>query len=83
MKGMMKITPLKNLRLRTGMSLKQFSLYFEISFRTMQNWELGYRQCPEYLLKLMEYKLINEAMTIEPLEEESTNKETIESTTKK
>lgn len=47
----------KELREQSGMNLKQFSEYFEIPYRTIQNWEGGQRTCPEYLLKLMEYKL--------------------------
>ena len=50
----------KDLRQQSGMNLKQFSNYFEIPYSTIQNWEGGHRQCPEYLLKLMQYKLENE-----------------------
>ncbi len=50
----------KGLRERSGMGRGQFAEYFEIPYRTVQNWELGLRECPEYLLKLMEYKLVNE-----------------------
>lgn len=47
----------KKIRHRSGMSRKEFGEYFEIPYRTVQNWELGLRECPEYLLKLMKYKL--------------------------
>lgn len=47
----------KELRKQSGMNLTQFSKYFNIPYRTIQNWERGERQCPEYLLELMEYKL--------------------------
>ena len=50
----------KELREASGMNLKQFSDYFNIPYRTIQNWEGERRQCPEYLMDLMEYKLINE-----------------------
>ena len=50
----------KELREESGMSRGQFAEYFEIPYRTVQNWELGLRECPEYLLKLMQYKLDNE-----------------------
>ena len=50
----------KELREGSGMSRGQFSEYFEIPYRTVQNWELGLRECPDYLLKLMQYKLVNE-----------------------
>lgn len=52
----------KDLRQRSGMSQKRFSEYFGIPYPTIQNWDLGRRNCPEYLLKLMEYKLKNEKM---------------------
>lgn len=52
----------KELRLQSGMNLTQFAAYFEISYRTMQHWEGGSRQCPGYLLALMEYKLRNEGV---------------------
>lgn len=50
----------KELRERSGMSRQQFIEYFNIPYRTIQSWELGDRQCPEYLLALMEYKLRHE-----------------------
>jgi DNA-binding transcriptional regulator YiaG len=50
----------KELRQQSGMNLKQFSEYFEIPYRTAQNWDSEVRHCPEYLLKLMQYKLQNE-----------------------
>lgn len=48
---------LKNLRASTGMNRKAFAEYFGIPYRTMQDWELGNRQMPEYLLRLMVYKV--------------------------
>lgn len=50
----------KELREQSGMARGQFAEYFEIPYRTVQNWELGLRVCPDYLLKLMQYKLVNE-----------------------
>lgn len=46
-----------NLRKETGMNRKQFCEYFGIPYRTMTDWELGNRQMPEYLLRLMKYKV--------------------------
>ena len=56
---------LKELRLASGMKRKEFAEYFEINYRTVQKWELDSsspesRKCPEYLLKLMKYKLEKE-----------------------
>ena len=47
----------KEIRQASGMNLKQFSEYFGIPYRTIQHWEQGTRQCPEYLLNLIQYKL--------------------------
>ncbi|MCR4754481.1 MAG: helix-turn-helix domain-containing protein [Lachnospiraceae bacterium] len=47
---------LLKLREDTGMNRRQFSEYFGIPYRTIQDWELGNRRMPEYLLRLMVYK---------------------------
>ena len=47
----------KALRERMGMTQQQFGDYFEIPKRTLQDWEGGKRKIPEYLLKLMEFKV--------------------------
>ena len=52
----------KELLAQSGMTRKQFAEYFNIPYRTIQNWELGLRKCPDYLLELMEYKLRNEGI---------------------
>lgn len=48
---------IQELRERSGMNRNQFCEYFGLRYRTVQDWELGNRKCPEYLLDLMEYKL--------------------------
>ena len=48
---------LVELRESTGMTRKEFCEYFEIPYRTVQAWELGNRKMPDYLLRLMEYKI--------------------------
>lgn len=50
------------LKEQSGMNWKEFSLYFEIPYRTVQDWERGNRKMPDYLLRLMEYKLRIEKM---------------------
>lgn len=52
----------KKLREQSGLTRTQFSKYFGIPYRTIQDWELGNRKCLDYVLKLIEYKLINEGM---------------------
>lgn len=51
---------IKSLREATGMNQTEFAAYFNIPRRTVQNWELNTRQCPAYLLELMQYKLEHE-----------------------
>jgi len=48
---------LKRLRAETGMSQRRFADYFRIPIRTYEDWERGVRKMPEYLLRLMAYKL--------------------------
>lgn len=51
---------IKELREKSGMSRTEFARFFEIPYRTLQHWELGERTCPEYLPKLIKYKLEKE-----------------------
>ncbi|MBR6524544.1 MAG: helix-turn-helix domain-containing protein [Clostridia bacterium] len=55
----------KELRATANMTQKAFSEYFGISKRTVESWEGGQRNCPDYLLDLMKYKLEHEGI-IEP-----------------
>lgn len=50
----------KEVRLQSGMTMMQFSKYFKIPYRTVQDWEYEKRKCPSYLLYLIEYKLNKE-----------------------
>lgn len=46
-----------DLRESTGMNRREFCDYFGIPYRTVQDWELGNRRMPDYLLRLMAYKI--------------------------
>lgn len=48
------------IREQTGMNKKQFAEYLGVPYRTMQDWELGNSQVPEYLLRLVAYKVLME-----------------------
>lgn len=52
----------RELKEQSGMGLKEFSNHFGVPYRTVQNWNAGSNDCPEYLLSLFEYKLKNEGM---------------------
>ena len=61
---------LRKLRESTGMNRKEFCKYFEIPYMTETDWELGNRRVPQYLLRLMAYKI-----EIEKLAEKNKNDE--------
>ena len=47
----------KAIREQAGMNRKDFSDWLGIPYRTMQKWELGRRQAPDYVLRLIAYKV--------------------------
>ena len=61
---------LRKLRESTGMNRKEFCEYFEIPYMTMTDWELGNRRVPQYLLRLMEYKIQMEKLADKRNEDE-------------
>ncbi|MBR1650635.1 MAG: helix-turn-helix domain-containing protein [Lachnospiraceae bacterium] len=50
----------KAIREKSGMSRTEFAEWLGIPYRTMQEWELGRRVMPEYVLRLIAYKVLNE-----------------------
>lgn len=52
----------KELRAKSGMSQRKFAAYFGIPRRTIENWESGERDCHQYTLDLMKYKLEQEGI---------------------
>lgn len=55
---MSELNSFRSLRIRSGMTLTDMSKFFSIPLRTIQHWDAGDRDCPPYLLKLMEESLI-------------------------
>lgn len=51
------ISELKKLRDKTGLSRKSFAESLGIPLRTVEDWEAGCRKMPEYLLRLISYKV--------------------------
>lgn len=51
------------------MSWKKLSEYFGIPYRTLQDWYMGKRKMPEYLLRLMIYKSEIEKICQKPSKE--------------
>ena len=54
----------KELRILSGMTRQQFTDYFNIPYRTLQDWELENRSCPPYVIELIAYKLKKEGYII-------------------
>ena len=46
----------KKLREKMGMNRREFSDYYGIPYRTIQDWEAEKRELPEYLLRLLNYR---------------------------
>jgi DNA-binding transcriptional regulator YiaG len=51
---------IKEMRTAAEMTQQQLSEELQIPKRSIENWEGGKRECPEYLLRLIEYYLRNE-----------------------
>ena len=47
----------KEIRLSTGLSQGKFCEMLNIPKRTLQDWEQGLRQCPEYVAELIAYRV--------------------------
>lgn len=47
----------KKIREKSGMSRPEFAEWLGIPYRTMQEWELGRRSMPDYVLRLIAYKV--------------------------
>lgn len=39
-----------------GMNRREFSDYYGIPYRTVQDWEAEKRELPDYLLRLLQYR---------------------------
>ena len=46
----------KELREKMGMNRREFSNYYGIPYRTVQDWEAEKRELPDYLLRLLKYR---------------------------
>ena len=48
------VNKILQIRKRSGLSQAKFCEKYEIPKRTLENWEQGSRECPEYLVKLLD-----------------------------
>lgn len=65
----------KKARKATGLSQSEFAGYLEIPVRTLQQWEQGRRNLPDYVLKLILFKLETDGLTRDFLKSLSDNQE--------
>ena len=66
---------LRKLRESTGMNRKEFCEYFEIPYMTVTDWELGTRRVPQYLLRLIAYKVQMEKLSEKKNKDDKEDKE--------
>lgn len=52
---------IKTIIKRYNMNVKQISDRFGIPYRTVQNWSAGYRECPAYIISMMDEILSKES----------------------
>lgn len=48
---------IRAIREHTGLSQSKFSAALNIPVRTLQQWEIGARSCPEYVVELIAYRV--------------------------
>ena len=48
---------IKAIREQTGMNRKDFAAWLGIPYRTISDWEHGERKMPDYVLRLIAYKV--------------------------
>ena len=53
---------IKQLRQAAGMTQAEFAAFIGCPKRSLENWEEGKRQAPEYIIELIEYKLRKEKL---------------------
>lgn len=61
-------TKIKQLRERTGLTQAEFGKLFHLPKRTLEAWEMGERNPPDYLIELINYKInreVNSMITIQ------------------
>ncbi len=68
----------RKIRESTGMNRKEFCEYFEIPYMTETDWELGNRRVPQYLLRLMAYKIEIEKLANKKIENDQKDEATKE-----
>ena len=53
---------IKSMRAEAEMTQARFAEYFNIPKRTIEQWEAGERKPPEYVLRMIGYRLVMEGL---------------------
>ena len=59
---------IKEIRNSTGLSQSKFAAALNIPVRTIQKWERGGSQCPEYVVELIAYRVQHDPLFRRELE---------------
>lgn len=51
---------IKEIRTLTNLSQPQFSQKYNIPLPTLRHWEQSQRECPQYVLELLEFKVMED-----------------------
>lgn len=54
----------KEIRDKTGLNRKDFADYFKIPLRTLEDWEAARRRPPEYVVRLLAYKVAMDRLSM-------------------
>lgn len=50
----------REVRKLTGLNQEEFCKKYHIPISTLRNWEQGFRECPMYVVELLEFRIKNE-----------------------
>lgn len=53
---------IQDIRKSTGLNRRNFCDALHIPYRTVEDWEKGVRNCPEYVTELIEYRVQNDPL---------------------
>lgn len=51
---------IRDMRMKLGITQREFAKRYSIPFRTVQNWETGLRRPPKYIVKLLEDRICSD-----------------------
>ena len=58
---------IREIRNRLGDTQREFAARYHIPFRTIQNWEAGIRKPPDYIINLLESRMMSDVANRKPI----------------